>query len=50
MITWSGGQYKLRTCILMYGKYMRQKLDYFISILCNNCQGAIILHDYGMPF
>lgn len=36
MITWSGGQYKLRTCILMYGKYMRQKLDisfpYFATI------------------
>lgn len=28
----------------------KKQLDYNISLFCNNCVGAMVLHDYGMPF
>ncbi len=49
-MTWNNIQWKLRMLMFDYHQILTSKIDKNISILCNNCIGAFVAHDFRLPF
>ena len=47
---WNNIQWKLRKLMFRCNKILYGKIDEDVSIFCNNCIGAFVAHDLGLPF
>ena len=49
-MSWNNIQWKLRKIMFHCYRVLYGKVDEDVSIFCNNCIGAFVAHDLGLPF
>ena len=49
-MSWNNIQWKLRKIMFRCYRVLYGKVDEDVSIFCNNCIGAFVAHDLGLPF